>query len=533
MTEFDQITYQPQNQTLSERLDGALVESLRPVEDRTAGQDLWRPHPDNIPQNDAYQTLADETYFGGAAGGGKTDLEIGLAITAHQRSIIFRRHYTDLTEIEERLREILGQTGARYNANDHIWRNVPGGRRIELGAVQHEDDKEKWKGRPHDLKAFDEVSDFSESQYLYLSGWNRSADPDQRCRVVAAGNPPTSTEGAWVIDRFRPWLDPDHPKPARPGELRWFVRMDDEDTEVEPEFDDDGRPLPIEHNGEQLIPRSRTFIPALLEDNPYYGDEYRAVLQQLPEPLKSQLLYGDFTASLQDDPWQAIPTAWIQAAFDRWDEQPKPETGLTAIGCDPSRGGRDPATIQKRFANWYAPILEFKGEEVDDGPKLAAKIIEVMAERDVPVQIDPIGVGSSPHDSLLANGVTSIPVNFSAAAKDRNGQPLTDRSGRYKFRNVRAAAIWKLREALDPEHGDDLMIPRDSKLRQELAAHRWKLTVSGIQIHSKDEVKAIIGRSPNRSDALVLASYVEALVGSWDDIDEEDMSIEDFEGRWA
>jgi hypothetical protein len=30
------------------------------------------------------------------------------------------------------------------------------------------------KGRPHDLKAFDEVSDFSESQYTFIIGWNRT-----------------------------------------------------------------------------------------------------------------------------------------------------------------------------------------------------------------------------------------------------------------------------------------------------------------------------------------------------------------------
>lgn len=507
---------------------------MRPTGSKDPGRQLWRPHPDNQPQVDAYNSQADELYYGGAAGGGKSDLLLGLAVTQHQRSIIFRRRYTDLTEIEERSKEILDHTQGSYNANDHIWRNLPGGRRLEFGAVQREDDKEKWKGRPHDLKAFDELPDFTESQYLFLTGWNRSVDPDQRTRIVAAGNPPTTTEGVWVIERWAAWLDPDHPDPAEPGELRWYVRIDDEDTEVEPEFDDRGRPKPIHHNGEDLTPRSRTFIPAFLEDNPYLSDTgYRAILQQLPEPLRSQLLYGDFTLSLQDDPWQVIPTEWVQAAFDRWEKQPKPETGLTAVGCDPARGGRDPATICKRFSNWYAPILEFKGADVDDGPKLAAKIIEVLDGRDVQVNIDPIGVGSSPHDTLLANDVLSVPVNFAAAAKDGNNQPITDRSGKYKFRNVRAAAYWKLREALDPEHGEDLAIAPDRKLRQELTAHRWKLTVSGIQILAKAEVRETLGRSPNHADALVLASWVESLVGSWDDVTEEDMQIEDFESRWT
>jgi hypothetical protein len=41
-------------------------------------------------------------------------------------------------------------------------------------------------------------------------------------------------------------------------------------------------------------------------------------LQSLPEPLRSQMLYGDFRAGVQDDPWQVVPTAWVEAAMARW-----------------------------------------------------------------------------------------------------------------------------------------------------------------------------------------------------------------------
>ena len=43
-------------------------------------------------------------------------------------------------------------------------------------------------------------------------------------------------------------------------------------------------------------------------------------LQSLPEPLRSQMLYGDFKAGMEDDADQVIPTAWIDAAMDRWAE---------------------------------------------------------------------------------------------------------------------------------------------------------------------------------------------------------------------
>jgi hypothetical protein len=34
-------------------------------------------------------------------------------------------------------------------------------------------------------------------------------------------------EGLWVIKHWAPWLDPLHPRPARPGELRWFTTGSD------------------------------------------------------------------------------------------------------------------------------------------------------------------------------------------------------------------------------------------------------------------------------------------------------------------
>jgi len=44
---------------------------------------------------------------------------------------------------------------------------------------------------------------------------------------------------------------------------------------------------------------------------------YVTTLQGLPEPMRSQLLYGDFSVGREDDAWQVIPTAWIKAAMDR------------------------------------------------------------------------------------------------------------------------------------------------------------------------------------------------------------------------
>jgi hypothetical protein len=66
--------------------------------------------------------------------------------------------------------------------------------------------------------------------------------------------------------------------------------------------------------------------------------------------------------------------------------------------------------------------------------------------------------------------------------------------------------MWRLREALDPDKGENLALPPDTELKADLCAPRWKLTAQGIQIELKDEVKKRIGRSPDKGDAVILAS---------------------------
>jgi hypothetical protein len=247
----------------------------------------WAPIPG--PQTDAFASDADELFYGGAAGGGKTDLLLGVALD-HTHSIIYRREYDQLRSMIDRSRVIYRD--GRFNGQEKQWR-FSNGKTIEFGSVQYEWDVEKYQGRPHDLIGFDEITHFSETQYRFLLGWLRTTNPHQRTRVIATGNPPITRDGEWVKDYWSPWLKRDHPNPALPGELRWFAVIDGEDAEVR-------GPQPFTHNGERITPRSRTFIPARLEDNPLLDrTDYRARLQALPEPLRSQLLYGDFDATAE------------------------------------------------------------------------------------------------------------------------------------------------------------------------------------------------------------------------------------------
>jgi hypothetical protein len=277
----------------------------------TSDHAIWRPLPG--PQSQAYESEADIVGYGGAAGGGKTDLACGKALTKHRKVGIFRLNGTELTSIIDRFTEMLGSRDG-FNGKDNIWRLTRPDKvkvQVEFGSFPNLGDEKKYQGRPHDLLVFDEAANMREIQVRFLLGWLRTTVKGQRCQALLAFNPPTNVEGRWVIDFFAPWLDRKHPRPAKPGELRWFATVDGHDVER-----DDGSPF--EHDGETIQPLSRTFIPSRISDNPYLmGTGYMATLQALPEPLRSQMLKGDFAAGVKDDPWQVIPTNWVEAAMAR------------------------------------------------------------------------------------------------------------------------------------------------------------------------------------------------------------------------
>lgn len=461
------------------------------------------PHPSNKPQMTAYCSEADVIYYGGSAGGGKTDLLLGLAVTDHTKSIIFRREYKQLRQVTDRAEEILADTSASYSQMMARWKNIPGNRILEFGAVQHEKDRENYKGRPHDFIGFDEIPDFSESQFRYLMAWNRSTDPGQRCRVVCAGNPPTTPEGRWVINYWAPWLRKNHSNPAVPGELRWFAVIGGKDIEVP-----DGSPF--FHEGERIEPKSRTFISARVSDNPYFdGTGYKGQLQSLPEPLRSQLLNGDFFIEEEPQIRQVIPTAFIRAAQSRWREDDiRANRVYTDVGLDPSRGGSDQTVISPRTGGYFYPLIVYEGREVRDGPQCAALTTQALGPNfNGVLRIDVIGIGSSAYDILATNyDFQVVDINFAAKSY------ATDITNKLQMRNVRAEAYWRLREALNPESGLDIALPPDEELVEDLSAPTWTRTTTGILIESKDAIRKRIGRSPGKGDAVAI-SYLDTTPG--------------------
>ena len=448
---------------------------------------VWVPNPG--PQTEAFFCDADELFYGGSAGGGKSDLMIGLSLTSHRKSLILRRTNKEASKLFERYRDVL-DTREGWNGQDSVWR-LPDGRVIDIGGCQLEEDKQKYKGTPHDLIGFDEVSDFTETQYRFITIWNRSAEPGQRCRVVAAGNPPTRPEGLWVQRYWGPWLEPNHPNPALPGELRWFIA----DAEV------DG-PGPHDVDGKMVRARSRTFLPARLEDNPdLAATDYDSVLANLPEELRMAYREGRFDVGLQDGAFQVIPTAWIVAAQARWKPDGYDGFAMSAMALDPAGGGRDSAELAARYGGWYAPMVTAKGAETADGSMTAAMVVKHRRDG-CPIVVD-VGGGYGGAVTLRLKD-NEIPHR---AFNGANTSTARTKDGKLTFANKRAEAWWKFREELDPsqEGGSVIALPPDPELKADLATPSYTVSARGILLESKKDIRKRIGRSPGKGDAVVMA----------------------------
>jgi hypothetical protein len=508
------------------------IEAVRKQQRSAIQKDDWKPW--NIlpgPQTQAAETEAFETLFGGRAGGGKSGLLLALATLQHRNSIIFRRVYPNLKEMIQKSEEMLEGSGASYNGTDKLWRGMPGDRTLEFGAVQYTASVSNYRGRPHDFKAFDEITEFTEYQLEFISGWTRTHIRGQRCRVICTCNPPTEREGTWVKARWAPWIDPSYKGiKAEPGELRWFARVPsiidgqaltiDEVLPTLPpgslvlrkiphadQYEIECPPGPFTFdNGseiEDVEPISRTFIPATLADNPFIDASYKRTLMALPEPLRSQLLYGDFSIDVEGNAseWQLIPLKWVRLAQERW--TPHPPCHQSALGVDVARGGADNTAIVSRHHTWFGRIQIHPGGSVPSSADSAAHAQQAVLTNDIPIYVDTVGVGAGTYDFLIEWGMNA----YSCIAGGKATR--LDRNEVLSFVNLRSQWAWNLREIFDPDNSYFPSIPPDDKeLEEELIMPQWRSRGGKIWVEGREELMKPdrLGRSPDRLSSMLLAA---------------------------
>jgi len=195
-------------------------------------------------------------------------------------ALLLRRTYADLSKqgaLMDRAKEWLTGTGANWNEQRKMW-TFPSGARLAFGYLETENDKFQYQGAEYQYIGFDELSQFTETQYTYLfSRLRRLHDSNIPIRMRSGSNP--GGEGAqWVKERFIP--DGFMPEDAEEEKV-WTKTSTDDET---------GR----------LI--TRYFVPARLDDNPYLDqEEYELSLSELDPVTRSQLRRGDWQVTVRGD----------------------------------------------------------------------------------------------------------------------------------------------------------------------------------------------------------------------------------------
>ena len=204
-----------------------------------------------------------EVLFGGAAGGGKSYGQLVDALLfalryPGSRQLLLRRTFPELERsLIRSARSLYPASVFTYNATHHTGR-FQNGSLLDFGYCAAEGDVYQYQSAEYDVIRFDELTHFTEFQYLYLISRIRGANAFPK-QIKSSTNPGGVGHG-WVKARF---IDPSPPDTSFLGE--------------------DGV--------------RRIFLPAKIADNRFLltaDPDYKRRLEALPSLEKRALLLGDW-----------------------------------------------------------------------------------------------------------------------------------------------------------------------------------------------------------------------------------------------
>lgn len=201
--------------------------------------------------------------FGGAAGGGKSygqlvDAMLYALKYPGSKQLVLRRTFSDLEKSLIRVSfGMFPRDLFSYNASSHMGKWINGSL-IDFGYCANENDVYQYQSAEYDTIRFDELTHFTEFQYLYLISRLRGAN--RYPKQMKSSTNPGGVGHTWVKARF---IDPAAPNTPFKG--------------------DDGN--------------TRIFIPSRVQDNKFLMEsdpQYISRLEALPDAQKKALLYGDW-----------------------------------------------------------------------------------------------------------------------------------------------------------------------------------------------------------------------------------------------
>lgn len=181
-----------------------------------------------------------------------------------------------------------------------------------------------------------------------------------------------------------------------------------------------------------------------------------------------------------------------------------PFTEGAILGCDVARFGNDASTIATRIGRDARsfPLRAFRGLDTRqfamEIARWANELRMLFRLPRVLICVDGIGVGAGVVDTLRAMGFDVVDVQAAGRARDER-----------KHANVRAELWSDMRDWLIAGG----LLGDDEELAEDLTAPDFLFDLRGrIQVEKKDAIRARLGRSPDRADALALTFAVQTPV---------------------
>lgn len=293
---------------------------------------IWKPQPK---QALAMSCPATELFFGGAAGGGKSDYLLGDFLAGaskygkYWRGIIFRQSYPQLEELLIRATELFTPLGAKWKPSTSTW-HFPNGATLKFRHLENEKACENYQGHQYTWIGIDELGNYpTEYVWTFMLSRLRSAR-GVPCYIRGTANPGGVGHG-WLKHRF---IDG-----AVPNQIRKIEVVDPA-------------------TGETFY-QLRVFVPSKLTDNQILmrnDPGYKTSLLTLPEHMRRALLEGDWSVfagqifgEFTEDthvvkPRELSPGVWFKFCAMDWGYTKPFSIGWYAVNSD----GR-----MIRYREWY------------------------------------------------------------------------------------------------------------------------------------------------------------------------------------
>ena len=234
----------------------------------------------------------------------------------------------------------------------------------------------------------------------------------------------------------------------------------------------------------------RKFIQSLVDDNEYISKYYKTQLETLDELSKQRLLFGNWEYDSTKD--SLIEYDAILNMFSQ-----KGVAGDKYISCDVARFGADKTVIMLWEGLHIINIRTLLKSAVNDVVEAVRQLQQEYKVNLRNIIVDEDGVGGGVKDFLRCQGFT----NNARALKSEN------------YQNLKTQCYYKLADKINK--GQVGIVCPDVNVKNQIIEECEQVRTKDadkdnkLQIIPKDTVKAILGRSPDYSDALAMRMYYE------------------------